>query len=54
MWKPFSLNNIFYIYNIILQALVVFAEGLEDKTSEIRAGSCKALQILEVRALTFS
>ncbi|VDH90755.1 Hypothetical predicted protein [Mytilus galloprovincialis] len=29
------------------KALVVFAEGLEDKTSEIRAGSCKALQILE-------
>ncbi|CAC5400599.1 unnamed protein product [Mytilus coruscus] len=36
------------------KALVVFAEGLEDKTSEIRAGACKALQILEVRTLTFS
>lgn len=29
------------------KALVVFVEGLEDKTLEIRAGACKALQILE-------
>ncbi|XP_069133439.1 rho family-interacting cell polarization regulator 2-like isoform X1 [Argopecten irradians] len=29
------------------KAIVVFVEGLEDKTSEIRAGSCIALSLLE-------
>jgi hypothetical protein len=37
--------------SFIFQALVVFAEGLEDKTSEIRSGACRGLQILEVRKL---
>jgi len=38
-------------FSFIFQALVVFVEGLEDKTSEIRAGACRGLQILEVRKL---
>ncbi|KAL5006333.1 hypothetical protein ScPMuIL_015139 [Solemya velum] len=31
------------------KAMVVFAEGLEDQSADIRAGACVALSILEVR-----
>lgn len=36
------------LYFIAFQAMVVFAEGLEDQSADIRAGACVALSILEV------